>query len=69
MPVSATEWIASASIDAEPVIAKAANFDDRDPEVGEERGEDRAAEWRDQSSRTSHTALVASRDLVAAGVP
>ena len=43
LPVSATEWIASASIEAAPVIAKADELRDRDAEVGDERSDDRLA--------------------------
>ena len=39
--MSAIEWIDSASIDADPVTANAANFETRDAEVREERGKDR----------------------------
>ena len=41
MPVSATEWIASASIDDDPVIDEADELRDGDAEVGEEGGDDR----------------------------
>ena len=40
-PVSASEWIDSASIEAECVIDEADELRHRDPEVGEERGDDR----------------------------
>ena len=39
--MSATEWIASASIDAAPVSSERDELADRDAEVGEERGDDR----------------------------
>ena len=43
LPVSATEWMASASIEAELRDDEADELRDRDPEVGEERGQDRLA--------------------------
>ena len=64
LPVSATEWIASASIDAEPVIAKATNFDDRDPEVGEERRDDRPPGRLVSHRARPSTVLVASRTVL-----
>ena len=61
LPESATEWIASASIEAEPVMRKPTSFATAMPEVGEQRGDDRLGAMSTASHRRSVERRVPAR--------